>query len=55
MGLKGVNRYAVLPQCSTWKNQKGSQERSFISSYKAGLRCCRRRLPMSKRSQIRKL
>ena len=49
-----VNRCAVLPQCSTWWNQKGLQERSFVSGCKAGIRCCRRRLPMSKKESDQK-
>ena len=54
-GLKRVDRGAVLPQYSTWQNQKGGQRRGAISGYKAGLLCRRCRLPMSKESQIRKL
>ena len=37
-GRKKVDRCAVLPQCSTWWNQKGSQGRGFVSGYEAGLR-----------------
>jgi hypothetical protein len=36
--FKRVDRCAVLPQCSTWWNQKGSQGRGFVSGYEAGLR-----------------
>ena len=54
-GLKRVDRGAVLPQYSTWQNQKGGQRRGAISGYKAGLLCRRCRPPMSKESQIRKL
>jgi hypothetical protein len=51
---KGVNHCAVLPQCSTWRNQKGSQKRGSVSGYGAGLRCLRRRLPMSKKESDQK-
>jgi len=54
-GVKRVDRGAVLPQYSTWQNQKGGQRRGAISGYKAGLLCRRCRPPMSKESQIRKL
>ena len=54
-GVKRVDRGAVLPQYSTWQNQKGGHRRGAISGYMAGLLCRRCRPPMSKESQIRKL
>ena len=51
---KGVNHRAVLPQCSTWWNQKGGQARGFVSGNGAGLRCDRGRPPMSKRESDQK-
>jgi hypothetical protein len=38
---RGWTTVPSCPSVSTWKNQKGSQGRSAVSGYEAGLRCYR--------------